>query len=253
MSSFYQRVDGCAVETEGTVAADVRNDKHVAHFGMFYVCFVRGDVEELLHDLGQGAGVFGIVLALVAYVNTDDDVSPHLFADIRREIVPEAAVDQGHVVQLDGGEHSGDCHGCPYGCRQVAAVEHYLLVRNQVYGNAGERYGKVVEIDVILVAHAETGQQVQHVLSVDDSGRKTGGEIGDAGGVAVSPSVQIVEKSQTGDERHVQQVAHIAPFPLCGQFAAFYGVAHVDGPVHTADDGVQLVSLVAESIHSAHY
>ena len=86
---------------------------------------------------------------------------------IRGKDVGEASVVKQPSVDDDRGEHHRERHAGTDGLRQVAAADDDLFPRYDVGGDAAERNGQIVEIDIVLIAVAKLVEKVVHLVVVD--------------------------------------------------------------------------------------
>ena len=104
-----EAVDGGGEEGGGTVSVDVHLHEYVAYLYVFVVFVFGVDVNDLHHD-GGGVADFVGGERVALYADADDDVGTHLTCKVGGVVVAEAAVDEHHVADADGGEYARDGH-----------------------------------------------------------------------------------------------------------------------------------------------
>ena len=100
---------------------------------------VGHNTQVLLQLASDGTQVVGVGGQVGSHFQTDDDVCPHLFADVHRQVVGDAAVGQQVPFPLHGGEENGDGHAGAQCASEFAATQHFGLAGHQVGGHAGKR------------------------------------------------------------------------------------------------------------------
>ena len=190
----------------------------------------------------------------IGKVDADDDIGPHFLGYLHREVVAHSAIGQNHIAGADGGEEGGDGHCGTEGGVDAAAVPHLGLARHHIGSHAGEGDGEFKEVGGICVPGGHTGDNVSHVLAVDQSGGKASAYVPacDGGCVAGCSIVAFLILLVLEVERKGQDVTvAIADAPE-GQVFAGYFVGKGDVPVHGTYHRVQVRGSVAHSIEAAH-
>src|SRR5580700_6814286 len=78
-------------------------------------------------------------------MDANDDVGPHLFCNVDRNVVEQSTIGVDVIPRPDRCEDAGERHRRSQCQRQRATAEYVRLTRNKIRRHTGKRYGKIVE------------------------------------------------------------------------------------------------------------
>ena len=232
-AAIDERVDGLGGEAAGAVAPHVDPHVEVGDGEVVLHLVLTVYIDDLSDDAQRAAQVFGR-LGVALHGDADDHLGAHLTGQVGGIVVLQTAVHQHHVAHPHGRKHGGDGHGGAHTLPQASAVEVHLAVVHDVGGHAGEGDAEVfVEVERVVVAHADALEELGQVLTLDQS---AGVLVALAEGEARREDVGVALLAVV--EALVAQVLligdHVAPVLLHHQRVEGLGVV-ADG-VETADD-----------------
>lgn len=218
------------VEAGRRIAFHVDMDVDIAVLYVLIVLFHPHQVDDLPRDVGQRVELVGTDQPFL-HIDTDDDVGTHLPGNVHRIVVDHAAVDQHHPFPFHRLEHAGDGHAGAHGKGKLAAVEHILLAVDKVFGYAGKRDRKLVEVDGVVIAHRQFGEETGNVAPGDDASlERVLGLVLEGNGEC------ILFRALFLDEQF---------------FIAVHGVGEDEAPVLHPHEAVHLCRCIADGIQSA--
>lgn len=263
VAALHDGVDGLRGEAEGAEVVDLGMDVQVAKLAVLLVVTPDHDVLELANELGQRLQLVHIVDHAPRHLDADDDVSPHLTADVGGEVVDKPAIDKALPVDGDGGEDAWDGHAGTDGLRKLALTDHHGIARGDVGGHAGEGDGQLVEVDGVLIADAKAVEEVQQVVAGDERTRQRADERAGLGtcygrnGLGSGDPVSFVlfdtlaldlVDELAGVEGDGDQIGAAPVLVGRRDVAPVHVVAHVFRPVHPGDELLQLLGRIAQGI-----
>ena len=208
-------------------------------------------------EVGQGAGR--------GHFRADDDVRPHRFREVHREIVARTAVHQHHSLDAHGPEIAGNGHRGPHRVHEIARGPVLLVHAQHIRGDAEERDRELVESHGILVADGDGAEGVPDVVSEQETVRQAHPDLGHhllahiagtgvallvilvVAGLPVDPGpdvlIVIVERNRHGETLLVAT-------DLVRLEAVRNLVGHHHGPVDGADQRVQVLRPETERVEA---
>ena len=126
------------------------------------------EVDDLRYHAGDGRQL--VFLHQIGLdVDPDDDFGTQAAGHVCREIVQYAPVHQHAVVRSHRGKDAGDGHTRPHGLHEVPAGHHDLFAVEEVCRHAGKGDGQLQEVEGVVVADGEVGEEIVDVLPADES------------------------------------------------------------------------------------
>ena len=259
-------VNRCRVETQHVEFAEFRLDEDVGLADILVEGVRAEHRDELSEDVADAADVFGGFRSRVGELDADQVVHPDRPGDVRREVVPHAAVHQHHLAGAHRFEEARDGHGRAHGRGDGAAAPVLRLRTDHVARHADVRQRQLREGNAVLVAHGHAGQQVVDVEAVGVAGGQRTGKRGHAGASAVAarPLPDLIPHAVAQAvwnlvlpvlrvvEREANQVGGIVDLRRVGNEFRRHAVGQHDAPVLAAEEFLEVRGAVAQGVEAAH-
>ena len=98
-------------------------------------------------------------------MNSQNDVGTHVFHDLDRQILKQAAVCVNCAVVTDGREDPRQRHGGPKRDTQTPTAEHFGVAGHQIRRHAGERCREIVEVRYLAVRRRDLVEDERDLLA----------------------------------------------------------------------------------------
>ena len=237
VAAAHQFSDGFRIKIQHIDTRHVGIDIDAALASVFFQPAVGHDAQVLLQLPSDGAQVVGFGRQFRCHFQTDDDVGTHLTAHIHGEVVGDAPVGQQVVIPLHRREENGYRHARTDGTSELTATQYLGFAGHQVGSHAGKGYRHRVETYGVLVAHAQTVEQIEQIVAFDGTQRH-----GRHDGIVLAGVLAIGDIQQ-------QLIAHLAS--ALREVAAFHLASDIERPVDFGDECFHLLGAVAQGIETA--